>query len=49
MDLLYKKADIIKFSYYKGGEKHCGKGGTCVERKEALRDIGIDDPAEYEE
>lgn len=37
------------YSYYKGGEKHCGKCGTCVERKEALRDAGIDDPTEYEE
>lgn len=37
------------YSCYKGGEKHCGKCGTCVERKEALRDAGIDDPTEYEE
>lgn len=36
------------YSCYKGGEKHCGKCGTCVERKEALRDAGIDDPTEYE-
>ena len=37
------------WSCYKGGEKHCGKCGTCVERKEALRDAGIDDNTEYEE
>jgi len=37
------------YSCYKGGKKHCGKCGTCVERKEALRDAGIDDPTEYEE
>lgn len=37
------------WSCYKGGEKHCGKCGTCVERIEALRDAGIDDPTEYEE
>lgn len=36
------------WSCYKGGEKHCGKCGTCVERKEALRDAGIDDPTIYE-
>ena len=36
------------YSCYKGGEKHCGKCGTCVERKEALREAGIDDPTEYE-
>lgn len=35
------------WSCYKGGEKHCGKCGTCVERKEALRDAGIDDKTEY--
>ena len=31
------------YSCYKGGEKHCGKCGTCVERKEALRNAGIED------
>ena len=36
------------YSCYKGGEKHCGKCGTCVARKEALRDAGIEDPTEYE-
>ena len=36
------------YSCYKGGEKHCGKCGTCVERKEALRDAGIEDTTEYE-
>lgn len=36
------------WSCYKGGEKHCGKCGTCVERKEALHDAGIEDPTEYE-
>ena len=37
------------WSCYKGTEKHCGKCGTCVERKEALAYAGIDDPTEYEE
>ena len=37
------------WSCYKGGEKHCGKCGTCVERKEALAFAGISDPTEYEE
>lgn len=36
------------WSCYKGGEKHCGKCGTCVERKEALAYAGIDDATEYE-
>lgn len=37
------------WSCYKGGEKHCGKCGTCVERKEALHYAGIEDTSEYEE
>jgi 7-cyano-7-deazaguanine synthase len=37
------------WSCYKGGEKHCGKCGTCVERKEAFLNAGIDDPTEYED
>ena len=37
------------WSCYKGGEKHCGKCGTCVERKEALAEAGIEDTTEYEE
>ena len=38
----------MTYSCYKGGDKHCGKRGTCRERIEALRDAGIDDPTEYE-
>lgn len=37
------------WSCYKGGENHCGKCGTCVERKEALKDAGIDDRTIYNE
>ena len=37
------------YSCYKGGERHCGRCGTCIERKEALREAGIDDPTDYEE
>lgn len=37
------------YSCYKGGEKHCGKCGTCCERIEALRDAGIEDTTVYEE
>ena len=36
------------WSCYKGGDKHCGKCGTCVERKEALAEAGIEDTTEYE-
>ena len=55
------KADIVRrgtalgidyaktWSCYKGSEMHCGKCGTCVERKEAFADAGVEDPTEYEE
>jgi|TARA_Y100000593_G_scaffold84621_2_gene160364 7-cyano-7-deazaguanine synthase len=53
------KADIAKiglslgidysqtWSCYKGEEKHCGKCGTCVERKEAFFLIRKKDPTDY--
>lgn len=37
------------YSCYKGGEKHCGKCGTCIERKEAFELACVSDPTEYEE
>lgn len=55
------KADIVKtgadlgvdfsltYSCYKGGIKHCGKCGTCLERKQAFIDANVIDPTEYEE
>lgn len=36
------------YSCYKGGERHCGRCGTCVERKEAFAEAGIPDPTNYE-
>ncbi|WOI57721.1 7-cyano-7-deazaguanine synthase QueC [Palleronia sp. LCG004] len=53
------KADIVSegarhgtpfaetWSCYKGGEKHCGRCGTCVERREAFHLAGIEDPTDY--
>lgn len=55
------KADIVRvghrlgvryqetWSCYKGGEQHCGKCGTCVERMEAFQRAGVPDPTVYEE
>ena len=37
------------WSCYKGADKHCGRCGTCIERKEALTEAGIEDTTEYEE
>lgn len=36
------------WSCYKGGDVHCGTCGTCVERKEALREAGIEDNTPYQ-
>jgi 7-cyano-7-deazaguanine synthase len=36
------------WSCYKGKEKHCGKCGTCTERKEAFHLAGVVDPTAYE-
>ena len=35
------------WSCYAGNDKHCGKCGTCVERKEAFELVGLLDPTEY--
>jgi len=36
------------WSCYKGGAVHCGKCGTCVERREAFLEAGVTDPTQYE-
>jgi len=38
----------ITWSCYKGGELHCGRCGTCVERVEAFILAMVPDPTEYE-
>jgi 7-cyano-7-deazaguanine synthase len=35
------------WSCYKGGDKHCGLCGTCVERREAFQLAGLPDPTAY--
>ncbi|MDE6283219.1 MAG: 7-cyano-7-deazaguanine synthase QueC [Muribaculaceae bacterium] len=37
----------LTYSCYKGGEKHCGRCGTCVERREAFMLAGLTDPTDY--
>ena len=36
------------WSCYKGKKFHCGKCGTCCERREAFKDSGVIDPTIYE-
>lgn len=35
------------WSCYKGGDEHCGKCGTCVERREAFAIAGVVDSTDY--
>lgn len=54
------KADLVRlgaslgvpfertWSCYRGGEYHCGRCGTCVERREAFALAGVADPTKYE-
>jgi len=53
------KADIVRrgaqlfvpfadtWSCYKGGDLHCGRCGTCIERREAFHLAGVLDPTPY--
>lgn len=38
---------VLTWSCYAGGETHCGRCGTCVERAEAFHLAGVPDPTEY--
>lgn len=58
--LTWRKEEIIEkgaeldvpfdetWSCYKGGSLHCGRCGTCVERREAFQLAGVPDPTQYE-
>jgi 7-cyano-7-deazaguanine synthase len=37
----------LSWSCYQGGEQHCGRCGTCVERAEAFTLAGVPDPTRY--
>lgn len=36
------------YSCYKGGALHCGRCGTCTERRQAFAEAGLPDPTPYE-
>jgi 7-cyano-7-deazaguanine synthase len=58
--LTWSKANIVEwghvhdvpfqltYSCYNGRPHHCGRCGTCVERREAFRLAGVNDPTTYE-
>ena len=35
------------WSCYEGGQYHCGRCGTCFERREAFHQAGVEDPTRY--
>lgn len=37
----------LSWSCYEGGDTHCGRCGTCVERAEAFHIAGVPDPTDY--
>ena len=37
------------WSCYKGGAHHCGRCGSCVERREAFHLAGVADPTVYDD
>lgn len=39
----------LTWSCYKGGNWHCGRCGTCVERAEAFHAAGVEDPTHYDD
>lgn len=39
----------VTWSCYKGGDRACGKCGTCIDRLKAFKANGAVDPIEYEE
>ena len=43
----YKVPVADTWSCYKGLDQHCGRCGTCVERREAFYLAGVSDPTEY--
>lgn len=55
----WRKADIarravelgvpldVTWSCYQGGDVHCGRCGTCVDRREAFEACGLVDPVQY--
>ena len=38
----------LTWSCYNGGEAHCGKCGTCLDRRAAFAKAGVSDPTTYE-
>lgn len=46
--LALKAPFYLTWSCYRGGQAHCGTCPTCIERLEAFRVNGVQDPVLYE-
>jgi 7-cyano-7-deazaguanine synthase len=52
-DIVARGAELMvpferTWTCYVGGDRHCGRCGACVERREAFELAGVSDPTEYE-
>jgi 7-cyano-7-deazaguanine synthase len=53
-DIVLRGAELgvpfaLTWSCYKGGLKHCGQCGTCIDRREAFQKCGLADPVPYDD
>lgn len=39
----------LTWSCYKGGDSQCGICGTCIDRRQAFRNNGVEDPVKYKD
>jgi 7-cyano-7-deazaguanine synthase len=37
----------LTWTCYRGEALACGRCGSCMERQEAFREVGVEDPVEY--
>lgn len=48
LGIMLKVPYHLTWSCYEGREKQCGECGTCIDRKKAFKENGVEDPVPYE-
>ena len=48
LGIILKVPYHLTWSCYEGKEKQCGECGTCIDRKKAFKENGVEDPVPYE-
>lgn len=48
LGIILKVPYHLTWSCYEGREKQCGECGTCIDRKKAFKENGVEDPVPYE-